>query len=306
MISSSRALFSAVSSSLIRLDKTFHPKQHADFYLACLEERHYKINYQHYGLYQHMMQWNSSFTHPCYLQMITLPMQLKLLSLPESPVTPMGLVHIHNRIVQKPELEQGQPFNLKVKFGEVFAHKKGLAVEVVVTASQANQVVYEATSTYLKRLNKKHAVAFADTPHHLPYLRPSANLFRRELSDVHFPRLMGFDYAYTSGDFNPIHISAITARLFGFKRAIIHGMASLALTLGVEETALKFKKSDLPIEVACDFLKPVFIPATATILTGCIDKDRFITLHAKDNLDIVHLLIRYARGEAARLYKGFV
>lgn len=306
MISIIRALLSAVSSSLIRLDKTFHPKQHADFYSVCLEELHYKINYQHYGLYQHMMQWNSSFTHPCYLQMITLPMQLKLLALPESPVTPMGLVHIHNRIVQMPALEQGQPFNFNVKFGGVFTHKRGLAVEVIVTASQANQVVYEATSTYLKRLNKKHGIAFAHTPHHLPYLRPSASLPRRELSVVHFPRLMGLDYASTSGDFNPIHISAITARLFGFKRAIIHGMASLALTLGVEETALKFKKSDVPIEVDCDFLKPVYIPAKATVLTGCIDKDRFITLHAKDNPDIVHLLVRYARGEAARLHKGFV
>lgn len=306
MISTWSALFSAVSSSAIRLDKTFRPKEHVEFASVCLNERHFKIDYRHYGLYRHMMEWASTFTHPCYLQMITLPMQLKLLSLRQSPVTPIGLVHIHNRIVQMPELEQGQPFDFTVKFGNIFTHKRGVAVDVIVSASQENRVVYEATSTYLRRLKKNRSLVCAEKADHLPYLRPSPDLPRRELSDLHFSRLLALDYACTSGDFNPIHLSTIGARLFGFKRTIMHGMASLALTLAAEETALKFKKSDLPLEVDCDFLKPVFIPSTATIFTGCIQRDRFITLHAKNNPDIVHLLIRYARGEAARLYKGFV
>jgi acyl dehydratase len=39
---------------------------------------------------------------------------------------------------------------------------------------------------------------------------------------------VGRQYARVSGDFNPIHITDLTARFFGFKRAIAHGMWSLA------------------------------------------------------------------------------
>ena len=36
------------------------------------------------------------------------------------------------------------------------------------------------------------------------------------------------NFAGISGDFNPIHIADVAARFFGFKRAIAHGMWSLA------------------------------------------------------------------------------
>jgi acyl dehydratase len=39
---------------------------------------------------------------------------------------------------------------------------------------------------------------------------------------------VGRQYARVSGDFNPIHIADVAARFFGFKRAIAHGMWSLA------------------------------------------------------------------------------
>ena len=41
----------------------------------------------------------------------------------------------------------------------------------------------------------------------------------------------GRRYALTSGDFNLIHIHAITAKAFGFKQAIAHGMWSKAKAL---------------------------------------------------------------------------
>jgi len=39
---------------------------------------------------------------------------------------------------------------------------------------------------------------------------------------------VGRQYARVSGDFNPIHIADLAARFFGFKRAIAHGMWTLA------------------------------------------------------------------------------
>ena len=42
------------------------------------------------------------------------------------------------------------------------------------------------------------------------------------------PADLGRRYARVSGDYNPIHLSGATARLFGFRRAIAHGMWTLA------------------------------------------------------------------------------
>jgi acyl dehydratase len=42
---------------------------------------------------------------------------------------------------------------------------------------------------------------------------------------------LGRRYAEVSGDFNPIHLSPATSRLFGFRRPIIHGMWTHARAL---------------------------------------------------------------------------
>ena len=42
-------------------------------------------------------------------------------------------------------------------------------------------------------------------------------------------------YAAVSGDVNPIHMSALTAKAFGFPRAIAHGMYTAARALSEYE-----------------------------------------------------------------------
>ena len=48
---------------------------------------------------------------------------------------------------------------------------------------------------------------------------------------IDVPGDIGRRYAGVSGDPNPIHMYAVTARLFGFKSAIAHGMWSYARVL---------------------------------------------------------------------------
>jgi acyl dehydratase len=59
---------------------------------------------------------------------------------------------------------------------------------------------------------------------------------------------------------NPIHLSGLTAKAFGFKRAIAHGMWVKARVLG----ALSGR---LPDQLAVDvsFRKPLFLPSTVTL-----------------------------------------
>jgi acyl dehydratase len=70
------------------------------------------------------------------------------------------------------------------------------------------------------------------------------------------PADIGRRYAALSGDRNPIHLYPLTARLFGFRRAIAHGMWVKARTLSVLE-------GRLPTAFVADvaFKTPVFLPS---------------------------------------------
>jgi acyl dehydratase len=62
---------------------------------------------------------------------------------------------------------------------------------------------------------------------------------------------------------NPIHLSALTAKAFGFKRAIAHGMWVKARALA----ALSGRLPDaLTVDVA--FRKPLFLPSTVVLSTA--------------------------------------
>ncbi len=62
---------------------------------------------------------------------------------------------------------------------------------------------------------------------------------------------------------NPIHLSGLSAKAFGFKRAIAHGMWVKARVLGALSGRLP---DELSIGVA--FRKPLFLPSTVTLSTG--------------------------------------
>jgi acyl dehydratase len=65
---------------------------------------------------------------------------------------------------------------------------------------------------------------------------------------------------------NPIHLSGLTAKAFGFKRAIAHGM-------WVEARALAALTGRLPDAMAVDvvFRKPLFLPSTVILATAPVD-----------------------------------
>ncbi|MFE0805021.1 MaoC/PaaZ C-terminal domain-containing protein [Streptomyces sp. NPDC058812] len=93
----------------------------------------------------------------------------------------------------------------------------------------------------------------------------------REPAPVHAPlptraewRLagdVGRRYGAASGDRNPIHLHPLTARLFGFPRAIAHGMWTVARCLAEHGTP------DAAV-VRADFRAPVLLPGTVAYGAG--------------------------------------
>ena len=70
----------------------------------------------------------------------------------------------------------------------------------------------------------------------------------------------------TSGDFNLIHIHAVTAKAFGFKQAIAHGMWSKAKALA---------NLSLPDAYEADvwFKLPMYLPSKVEFLTAQAEND---------------------------------
>ncbi|TFZ33072.1 acyl dehydratase, partial [Pseudomonas syringae] len=85
----------------------------------------------------------------------------------------------------------------------------------------------------------------------------AAPLPRSELQGWRASAQIGREYAKVSGDYNPIHLSAPSARLFGFPRAIAHGMWPKARALAAPGEHLPAPNA----ENSAQFPKPVRLPA---------------------------------------------
>ena len=76
-------------------------------------------------------------------------------------------------------------------------------------------------------------------------------------SSFRAPAGLGRRYGIISGDVNPIHMSDLTARAFGFPRAIAHGMWSMARLASDFESA----QFDGGCELSVQFKLPIYMPA---------------------------------------------
>jgi acyl dehydratase len=97
------------------------------------------------------------------------------------------------------------------------------------------------------------------------------------------PGDLGRRYAGVSGDYNPIHVHPLTARLFGFPSAIAHGMWTKARCLAALEPRLP---GAFTVEVA--FKRPIVLPAKVNFVEGQEgDETRFGVRGTRE--DVPHL-----------------
>jgi acyl dehydratase len=192
-----------------------------------------------------------------YPHMLTFPLQMALMSDRAFPLALPGLVHVRNRIDVLRAIRTDEPLDLEVWAENVARHPRGAAVDLRATATVGGEEVWRSTSTYLARGAKA------------PEGAPEADIevpvgeLGRVAATWRVPDDAGRRYAKVSGDVNPIHLSGLTAKAFGFTRAIAHGMWVKARVLG----ALSGRLPDaLSIDVS--FRKPLFLPSTVTLSTA--------------------------------------
>jgi acyl dehydratase len=85
----------------------------------------------------------------------------------------------------------------------------------------------------------------------------------------------GRRFAGPSGDWNPIHVSAFTARLFGYPRAIAHGLFSAARCLALLQAG---QSQTFPIRLDLRFKRPLLIPGSVALHTAAQDEATLFVL----------------------------
>ncbi|MNH51815.1 bifunctional enoyl-CoA hydratase/phosphate acetyltransferase [compost metagenome] len=182
-------------------------------------------------------------------------LQMRLMLGADFPYPAMGLVHLHNRIRQHARLNIGDRLTLTAKAGRFLAHDKGQAFTLETTATCDGATVWQGTSVYLR-------LGCPGRGDPAPVLTGEAA--DRLVETWTLPADLGRRYARVSGDANPIHTSAVGARLFGFRRAIAHGMWTKARAVAALSPPVPLDAAE--VEVA--FRAPLFLPGKAGLYAG--------------------------------------
>ncbi len=193
---------------------------------------------------------------PTFPHVLTFPLQVALMADRAFPLALPGLVHLRNRVDVVRPVAAGEKLDLEVWAQEFVSHRIGATVDLVASVRSRGDEVWRGRSTYLSRGASAPTDAGADLP----------ELAIGEVTEAAVWRVgddAGRRYAKVSGDVNPIHLSGLTAKAFGFKRAIAHGM-------WVKARALAALTGRLPEAFSVDvaFRKPLFLPSTVVLSTG--------------------------------------
>jgi acyl dehydratase len=194
---------------------------------------------------------------PTFPHVLTFPLQVALMSDRSFPLALVGLVHVRNRIELLRPIGTGEALDLEVWAERFAAHRAGATVDLCASVSTGGEEVWRGRSTYLARkATPPEGAPASDIDIEVGDL-PEGTIRWRVPDDI------GRRYAAVSGDVNPIHLSSLTAKALGFKRAIAHGMWLKARALAALEGRLPAAMS---VDVA--FRKPLFLPSTVTLATA--------------------------------------
>jgi acyl dehydratase len=194
---------------------------------------------------------------------LAFPLHLKLLTEKTFPLPLLGLVHLRNTITQHRPIGAGENLDISVCLGNSVKSSRGMEFDLITEARSAGKLVWEEASTTLFRQPQDDGKSPGKKPP--PELERYPNTLTLKAEES-----IGRQYARVSGDSNPIHMHALSAKVFGFPQAIAHGMWTKAHALAILEQQVGWRSG--AIRVSCQFKKPLFLPGTAQLNWQTEDK----------------------------------
>ncbi|MFF8830738.1 MaoC/PaaZ C-terminal domain-containing protein [Streptomyces sp. NPDC015131] len=207
-----------------------------------------------------------------YPHVLAFPLALRLMAARDFPLPLLGLVHTRIEVAGHRHLRPAEPLELAVRAEGFAPHRRGTEATVVTEARVGGEPVWESRSGYLARHGRPTG-AGRDTPEP-PAGAPTTGPGCEDPAPATGPlparavwRLgpgLGRRYGRVSGDLNPIHLHPLTARPFGFRRPIAHGMWTFARCLA--ESLPPYASG--AVQAEAEFKTPVPLPSTVTHVAG--------------------------------------
>ncbi len=211
------------------------------------------IDRKHLASYSEICGAAAGTTLPiAYPHVLATPLHLAMLGAEAFPVKLFGLVHVQNRIAMRQPLSAEEPAEIRAWIEGHRDTERGQEFDLHTEYVVANEPLWDETCTFLARRKPapgapKSSVSRGDaTPDGVAV----------KSSSFRAPSGLGRRYGFISGDVNPIHMSDLSARAFGFQRAIAHGMWSLG-RLASDFEAEQFNGG---CELSVNFKLPIYMP----------------------------------------------
>lgn len=206
------------------------------------------VDREHVAAYASLCGFPRKDTLPLpYPHLLAFGLHMEIMTAASFPFPAIGTVHLENAITQHRPIGLDEQLQVTARPANLRPHAKGQVFDLLTTVHSRGELVWEETSTFLRRGRGSADAAagstFPDAPAQGLTWRLPADLGRR--------------YAAVSGDRNPIHLYPVTAKAFGFPRQIAHGMWSMARCVGALENRLPDA-----VTVAVAFKKPILLPGT--------------------------------------------
>lgn len=215
----------------------------------------------------------NNYVPPTYFAVLSQSLQMNMMVKEPFPFTMLGLVHIENSVTQYRPINGHAIFKMTVNLANLQDHNKGQQFDFITKVYENDELVWEGSSTYLSRQRSRDRQSNVAEK----TVEKSTKIYEKPKAtgnDIHnywdVPEDIGRRYAFISGDFNLIHLHPLSAKAFGFPKAIAHGMWSKAKCLA--------QLGDLPDKFTANvsFKLPIFLPSEVEMIAKYDSRDENI------------------------------
>lgn len=201
------------------------------------------------------------------------PLHLLMLTDEHFPLRVLGALHQRNHILQHKPMFPGDLLSASLYFSAQRRRPQGLEVDLRTEIRADGELSWESVTTFLFRTR----LAVADPESALAGTAPA--LERAEpLASFPVPRNTGRTFARITRDINPIHVSRLLARGFGFERDLAHGMWAMCRS----QSLVKGLDYWQPLRSDVAFKGPLYIGRDVTFKAAGGDRSHY-ELYSGDN-----------------------
>ena len=169
------------------------------------------------------------------------------------PVRVPGLVHVRNSITQYRRIADDLRPPIRARLAAHRDTRRGQEFDLITEVSVDGKLCWREVMTFLARRTRNRSTSSDKASSDMSNRSPGKGTVMATITTS--PDL-GRRYARIAGDYNPIHLSRLTAGLFGFPAAIAHGMWSLGRCCAEFYDVIQ---KDI-VDISCNFKQAVLLP----------------------------------------------